>query len=442
MKKTSLTIIFALLICLCASEPLSARQRPSARPELSNITIIDRNGFSETISVSDKLKRFEKVDFLQNCPYEKVVRVFKRDQKGDCRSLITSYHANGQVNQYLEAVNGRAQGKYREWHQNGKIKLAAQVIGGTADISEGSEISWLFDGLSQAWDEEGNLLAEIPYSKGQLEGMANYFHPNKAVWKKIPYHKNFPDGCTEIFLSDGKLLQKTHFSQGILHGESLRYWMPDVLASREFFKEGKLASGQYYDIHGGKMAEIEGGTGTRAVFSKDYIMEYHEYRDGELHGKVRVYSKEGQLIRDYHVKKGKRDGVETFYFETISPGQPKLALEWRENKIQGSVKTWYPNGTQESQREFSRNQKNGLAMAWYQDGNIMLIEEYKNDKLVKGEYFAKGEKKSVSKITKGNGVAHIYDAEGNFIHEIVYSKGKPMPEEPSKSMPLTTFREP
>ena len=98
---------------------------------------------------------------------------------------------------------------------------------------------------------------------------------------------------------------------------------------------------------------------------------------------------------------------------------------WVEGRIQGLVKTWYPNGTSESQREMSRNAKNGLLTAWYFDGSVMMIEQYDRDKLLKGEYFERGEKIPVSQVMNGKGIATIHDSKGTFLRRITYNNGKP-----------------
>src|SRR5690349_20519709 len=123
----------------------------SVQDGLVSVQIIDRNGFSETISSKDRLESFEKTDFLANQPYQKVLRVFKQGKEGGGTSKISSYHDNGQIWQYLEVENGRAHGAFREWHPNGHLRLEATVIGGTADITEAAQMTWLFDGTCRVW---------------------------------------------------------------------------------------------------------------------------------------------------------------------------------------------------------------------------------------------------------------------------------------------------
>jgi len=428
-KNISKLVILICLFFVCFyTEDLSARQR--TRPlELASINIVDRNGISETISSTERLKQYAKADFLQHCPYQKVLRVYKRNSEGNVPSIITSYYPNGQVKQYLEAIDGRACGNYQEWHPNGQVKLLTKVIGGTADINDGSEITWLFDGASRAWDEEGHLVAEILYQKGSLEGISKYFHTNGYLWKTVPFCKNFNHGVAVTYLPDGSLLQKTNYFEGVQDGESIRYWNPKQIAAREIFQKGNLTEGSYHDSNGKKVAEIVDGKGIRAIFAKDYVMEYQEYNGGVMDGKITIYNKAGKLIRYYHVKNGNKEGEELFFYESLASSLPKLSLSWQQNQINGPVKTWYPNGKQESQREWNHNQRNGVSLSWYQDGSLMFMEDYLRDKLVKGEYYKKGEKVPSSRVSKGNGNAQIFDSDGNFLYKIAYLNGKPTDEQ-------------
>ncbi len=397
-------------------------------PCLKSINIVDRNGFSETVSVPERLEQYERVNFLAPQPYQKVLRVYSRNQLGENYAEITSYHPNGQIKQYLEVVNNRASGSYKEWYVNGSLKLQATIVGGDPDINTASEKTWLFDGCSKAWDEEGRLLAEIPYVKGELNGLSIYYHPSGALWKKVPFERNQTHGVSETYLVTGETLQTTEYSRGVKNGRSLRFWHSQGTASDEEYVNGLLLKGLYYDICGNLIATIENGNGFRATFGKDSINELQEYRNGLMVGELKVYDTEGRLIKIYHVKNDLKHGEEDIFNpQPNAKGElyPRLLINWYEGKIQGTVKTWYDNGVLESQREMSNNTKNGVSTAWYSDGSLMLIEEYDRDKIVKGEYFKCNEKIPVSQIKAGNGVATLFDADGNFLRKVEYYNGRP-----------------
>lgn len=389
---------------------------------LNSINILDRNGFSETIGSKDRLKQFEKADFFKSMPYEKVLRIYSRNGKGEIHSFINTYYPNGQPKQYLEIVNGRAFGMYREWHSNGKVRLDATVIGGDADVYPGAENTWVFDGWNCAWDEEERPLASIFYKKGSLEDTAYYYHTNGNVWKQIPYKENKIEGTVQIFIEDGTLLQSIDYVQGKKQGLALRYWKNKQIASQEDYAEDLLQKATYYDINGTVVSEIKQGTGFRATFGKEVVAELQEYNKGAQNGKVKAFDKEGHLVRLSHIKNNMKHGEE---FEYYSNNQPKLMITWYEGKIQGATKTWYENGVQESQREMHDNKKNGLLTAWYRDGSLMLIEEYDQGKITKGSYFKRGDHTPISQVNQGEGTATLYDADGNFIRKSAVKLGRP-----------------
>lgn len=396
--------------------------------QLVSINLVDQNGMSETISTADRLKEFEKVNFLSNQPYAKVLRVYSRDSHGNTRTYITSYHPNGQPKQYLEAVNNRAHGLYREWHPGGVQKLEAYVINGDGDISPAAEKSWLFDGVARVWDENKNQTASIAYEKGLLHGPSLYYHSNGKIWKRMSYEKNQICGKMEIFLENGEVFQTAEFVEGKQHGKALKYWCDGKIAADEAYHNNLLATGCYYLMDGTLVSEVKDGKGFRAIFGKTSLFELHEFHQGILEGTVKTYSENGHLLRISHIKNSLKHGEELEYYPPNpfnKEQRPMLSITWHEGKVHGPVRTWYENGVLESQRETANNVKIGLSTAWYRDGSLMLIEEYDQDKLVKGEYFKKGEKYPVSEIALGEGIATLYDGEGNFMHRINYHKGMP-----------------
>ncbi|MBS4167787.1 hypothetical protein [Parachlamydia sp. AcF125] len=399
------------------------------KPEqLSTINIIDQNGLSETFTSRERVKQYENIDFLSNQPYQKVMRVYGKDKFGNSKALITSYYPNGQIQQYLEVVNNRAFGQYKEWYPTGKIKLTATIIGGVADLNTAAEKSWLFDGMAKVWNEEGGIEAYIHYSKGMLEGESVYYHPNGKIWKCVFYKEDKIEGDYEIFLDNGDLLQVTQYAAGKKEGFAKRYWTPCQIAAEEVYENDLLISAFYYDKSNNLIAQIENGYGIRAAFNRESVQEFQEYQNGLLEGKVSVFDEKGFLVNTYHILNQKKQGEEIEFYPQLhnkQPLQPLLSIQWYEGKIQGVCKTWYRNGQLESQREMSNNNKNGISLAYYMDGNLMMIEEYDHGKLVKGKYYKKGEKTPVSEVSEGSGLVTLYDADGNYLNKFSYAKGMP-----------------
>lgn len=407
-------------LLLCSSPLLEARPRSPAPEVLTCITLTDRNGLSETITTKERLKTLSQIDFLSPQPYQKVMCLYG---KGTHHGYIASYHPNGQIKQYVEIANHRALGRYCEWYPNGVQKIEATVIGGIADLNANAEKSWLFDGENYAWNEEGILVAAIPYSKGELQGEALHYHDNGTIWKRTPYVKGALEGMQSLYTSEGTLFQTNEFHQNEREGTSYRYWPDGSLTYQETYQHGLLQEANYFDLEGKEIASIHKGKGIRALFGKDRIIAFEEWREGTSSGQVRLLDEQGALSHSYYVKKGVKQGEEIEYFPGTT--QPKLLLTWYGGTLHGPMKTWYPDGTLESQREMSANKKNGILTAWYQNGTLMLVEEYDNDKLIKGEYYRMGEKQAISKVEKGKGVATLFSPQGTPLQKVSYQEGLP-----------------
>jgi len=419
----NILIVFCLILTSCASR----RCFVPGPDSIASICLIDQNGFKETISNDDRLIKYQGVDFCSSQPYQKIFRVYHRDLQGHVKACVNTYYPNGQPKQYLEVCDGRAFGSYREWYESGNIKLETCVLGGEPDITISSPMTWLYDGEAFSWNEDGVLIASIPYQKGFLEGEALYYHDNGELWKRVFYRGGLREGVSETFTDDGILLEEAFYLKGERDGKSKRYWSENQVAAEEVFDKGRLIWSVYFDLEGKKVSEILDGNGCRAIFGKKRVAEFREYRNGFLDGKIVRFGSDQKPLEEFHVKDGLKHGEEIHYFS--HPGcrdQKLLSINWFEDKIQGIVKTWYDNGNLESQREMSQNQRNGLSSAWYRDGSLMLIEEYENDKLKNGEYFQKDLSESVSKVENGEGEATLYDAEGNFQVRVSYFDGDPL----------------
>lgn len=397
-------------------------------PKIVSIQMIDRNGFNETISSPDRVKMYESIDFLESQPYSKVTRLFQRKKGSNAKSVVTSYHENGQIFQYLEVENGRAHGVYKEWYPSGTLRIFAHVLEGIGDVNESCMSTWIFDKESFVYDENGNKTAKICYNKGELSGLSEYYYPNGHLKKTTPYIKNVVHGEETHFNEKSEKVGFFQYKEGLKHGLSLYLGSSECPKFTEEYDKGMLVTAKYYDYKDNLISVIQEGNGIQTVYNKGIISEQLEFKEGRQNGKVYLYDSLGRLENEFQMKNGLKHGEEFIYYpsENSKEKNLKMSLSWYEGKIQGRVKSWYKNGQLESEKDLNNNEKNGIAMAWYRDGSVMLIEEYEKDLLMKGTYMKPKEKKPVSTIEKGDGIATLYDADGYFVRRVEYAKGVPV----------------
>lgn len=411
---------------------ISCTHTPPHSDVLVAIQIQDRNGLTETISVPERLALYHHLEDMASQPYKKMLRIFKKE--GKSFSKITTYHPNGMIFQYLEAEEMRAKGAYREWYPNGQKKIEAHVIGGVGDVSPGAQNDWLFEGTNQVWNEEGVLIASISYENGFIEGFSHYYYSSGKLQKVAPFKKNAMHGNVLEYYENGNLKSTTCFENGLKSGESIGYFDNQSIAWQEEYNQGLLIQGTYFTQQQTFLCDVKDGRGCQAIYEENVPSLLIEIQRGMQEGFVKTLNSQGFITRSYQVKNGKKQGEELEYFlpselETQDLHVPKLSIQWEQDTIHGMVKTWYPNGQLQSQKEYCHNQRQGSACAWYQNGSLMFIEEYENQSLWQGSYYKKNQHQAISNITNGNGTAYLYDKDGIFLKKITYVKGKPVDPE-------------
>ena len=414
-----------ILLVLVISLNTGCQSRSDQESSLTSIHILDRNGFSETISADERLLQMEMNDFCQAQPYQKVTRTFHKTPSGKVPSIVTTYHPNGSLWQILEALDGRAFGKYREFFASGQMRLEAHVIEGEGDIHAHSQEDWVFNGASKAWNSDGILIAEINYQKGLLEGPSKYYHSNEQLAKIVPYRRGQIHGVISFYDKLGNLYGTETYKNGQQDGVTQFEETAESPSYRETYEMGKLMQAVYFDKSGLPIGEIRDGIGEKLAFLADQKLEKTEYHHGYPEGKVRMYNQKNRLESEYTVSNGMKHGEEWFYYPNSSKN-PKMMITWYNDKIHGPVKTWYENGAIESEKEMSNNLRHGHSFAWYLDGSLMLIENYEKNKLVKGSYLQKQNKDPISTVKAGNGIATLHDSKGYFLKTIEYQKGRPI----------------
>jgi antitoxin component YwqK of YwqJK toxin-antitoxin module len=391
---------------------------------LVHLQIVDRNGFTKTVTDSEQIKKYDVKDLKAPSPHQKIVRIYDKKKGG----IITLYHKNGFVHQYLEIKDGRANGIYEEYYVSGVLKIKAKVIEGIADLTDEAKTSWVFDGKSCVYDENGNIFASIPYQNGEQVGVAEYYFPSGKIKAKEPYSRGKISGEKRGYNEKGELILLTNFLDGIKEGESFFKGSKEKGAYEEVYRNGRLIHGKYFDLDGSFFSEIISSKGLKPKFKNGVLISTQEYVNGYPQGLVTNFKQDRTKESTYYIKDGKKHGEEIIYYRTNPGVDPikKMSTTWREGLIHGKVCSWYSNGVLESEREVCDHKKEGTYIAWYEDSSLMMVEEYHKDNLINGKYLRKGDNVPISRVIDGTGKAHIYDKEGALLKVISYYNGIPI----------------
>ncbi len=73
-------------------------------------------------------------------------------------------------------------------------------------------------GVSQLFDEKGQLLRSSSYIRGQLQGLTEEWYPNGKMKLRVNYEDNQMSGLYEFWSRKGQLVRRYHYNKGKLDG--------------------------------------------------------------------------------------------------------------------------------------------------------------------------------------------------------------------------------
>jgi antitoxin component YwqK of YwqJK toxin-antitoxin module len=406
------------------------RVRDEPLQTLTTVVLQDRNGFSETISQPDRLDRLRTQDFTSNQPYQKVIRVYERQPDGSIPSVLTTYYSNGQLHHLLEVVSGRAYGCYQQYYPNGVLRMEAFVVGGVADLTEEAIATWKFDGEARVWTDNGSLLSVIPYRQGELNGLEILYHPSGEPRRETPYRRNQIHGVVRERNAMGLITLESAYVEGRPHGLFTQRSDHGVALAEERWQEGLLIEGSYHlplpQLPGDEQLSVKGGAGWRPAREEQGSWKISQVQGGALEGRVLIVNEMGRLLKCWQERGGQKEGVEEFF--DVNAGTPRLQVTWSEGSLNGPARSYYPSGELESSWEMVNNQRHGKMISRYPKGEVMLMEEYEHEKLMKGEYYGLGDPMPMSRVTQGNGTATLFQPDGRTLRSILVRDGHPVVE--------------
>lgn len=222
-----------------------------------------------------------------------------------------------------------------------------------------------------------------------------------------------------------------NFSKGLAEGEWTEYMYSDVFRIYNF-KNGKLDGETYKVGDDGSKYEI-------STYKDGLIRHYITYHpngqqeeerlydeEGKKHGKVAVYNKEGELVKEANYNHGYYHGQQ---MEVKSNGSKEIET-YNDGILEGEYLLYHPNGNKAIEGSYkTERKKEGTWTYWHENGDIEKTENYLNGKLngEKKTFYEGGLPRSIEAYTDGelNGKKIDYDEETNkIVAEASYVNGK------------------
>jgi len=293
-----------------------------------------------------------------------------------------------------EYLNGKRNGKGKEYSENGEIKFEGKYLNG---LKNGKGIEYYFKKYFYQKKEikfEGQYLNGLRNGKGKeyykdeylkfegkyLNGLRNGKGKEYKIYKFFDYDYNYANDYYEYDAYFSKLSFEGKYLNGKRNGKGKEYYKNGKLKFKGEYLNGlKIGKGkEYYEKifwerkNGGIKFEGEYLNGLKNGKGKEYyengeIKFEGEYLNGLKNGKWNEYYKNGEIKFEGEYLNGKRwDGKIYKYNYKIKECTPFLGFNYFEIKNgKGKIKDYYANGEIKFEGQYLNGLKNGNGNEYY-----------------------------------------------------------------------------
>ena len=243
------------------------------------------------------------------------------------------YYPNGRIKREASFRNGRREGTWREFDENGNV-INSQIYQKGRLVQSGVMET---DGTRRGeWVElypDSTLKSKGLFINGKRSGEWKFFYPGEVLEQVGNYKDGMLDGTWTWYFENGKLQKQEDFFENQPEGKYV-----------EYDESGNLiATGSYFEgMKTGKWKEQFGG-----------VVSEGEYRNDRQVGEWVSYYSDGKVAFKGSFKSGYPDGEHLFY---------------------------YPNGRLREIQHFSGGIRNGVWKKFLDTGELFFEETYEQDK--------------------------------------------------------------
>ncbi len=248
-----------------------------------------------------------------------------------------SYYANGSLKKSLSFQDGMKAGEENQYYRNGATKA-------TYTYYEGN-----LQGTTKEWYENKNLLKEVYYENGNIKGPIREYYPNKTLMSETTMEE--------------KKSKMTYYSQ---------YDEDGKLNLKLTYKQDELISYEVFDSNG-TILEAQQKLSGSFIFNDYYTNGakkttgiYAPHAGGKT-GDWKEFNKIGILQSTTSYLNGEISGDQFIYYTS---GKTKILTPFKNQKINGLVKGFHPNGQLREQGYSINGAAEGEWIQYYQNGTI------------------------------------------------------------------------
>ena len=162
-------------------------------------TLLENTNIVDAIEFLKNMKTINFEDLISESLYNKKnfkhVKSNKIEEADSNKTIVEkTYHENGQIKSELEVINDIAHGLYKEYYDNGQLRV-------TIIFEKGQQV----DGVIDSFDENGRLIRTVEIINGNKNGPFKEFYPSGTIKKEGEYKDDEIIGKPIEYYEDGNI---------------------------------------------------------------------------------------------------------------------------------------------------------------------------------------------------------------------------------------------
>lgn len=280
-----------------------------------------------------------------------------------------AYHPNGQLLLDATFAEGKADGEWKYYREDGSLSRIENFKGGR---KHGVTISYyqkghkqieeyyengLLSGPSRSWKyyNKDYLEYDRNYLRDTLHGLSREFHSNGNIYQELEYHMGIPHGFQKTYDGQGRLIYKSTFDMAVKTG-MWTYYTNGQLASEAEFSNGVM-NGDYKEYYEDGKPKLNGqykkgeksGWWTSYYNHRSDIVHHVEYEKAEI---ISAYSEIDSLPTLYSYNGLDADLVK--FLDQIRSLVTTTSMNGIEEIFADSIYIDHPDFTRAKSRKLSR----------------------------------------------------------------------------------------
>ncbi len=274
-------------------------------------------------------------------------------------------YSNGNIVHELNYVNGELDGTEKKYYYNGKLS------------KEGEYLLDQRQGATKAYYENGNVKYIYDYLMGTCEGTGNSYFENGNLEATGNYYDDNLDGVYKLYYESGKLDAVSNYVEGDHEGEYKSYYGDSVVSGIFWFHEGNILAYSSADKDGKSVKRIQLDKGSGDVttyFPNGNKAIVCTYKNGYVDGKRINYMPDGKINSDENFITGYANGIQKYYYE----GSAVLKEEdnYYYGELDGICTYYYKDGSVEHTETYSLGTREGPSKYYDKGGSLIKTDTY------------------------------------------------------------------